>query len=71
MSGLLDAYCGRIGYTGPRAPKLDVLCAVHVLHPAAIAFESIDPFMGRGVTIDAEAVRAKLLGGRRGGYCHE
>ena len=71
MSALLDAYCARIGYAGPRAPTLEVLRALHALHPAAIAFESIDPFLGRGVMIDPDAVRAKLLGARRGGYCHE
>lgn len=68
---LLDLYCARVGYAGPRAPTLDVLRALQALHPAAIAFESIDPFMGRGVRIDAGSVQAKLLGARRGGYCHE
>jgi len=71
MPELLDAYCARIGYTGPRVPTLAVLRDLQVLHPAVIAFESIDPFMGRTVRIDPVSVQAKLLGGRRGGYCHE
>lgn len=71
MSVLLDAYCARVGYTGPRAATLDVLRALQAVHPAVIAFESIDPFMGRGVRIDADSVRGKLLDARRGGYCHE
>lgn len=67
----LDAYCARIGYDGPRAPTLDVLRALHVLHPAAIPFEAIDVLTGRGVDLAPAAVEAKLVHGRRGGYCFE
>jgi len=71
MSDLLDTYFARVGYTGPRAVTLEVLHALQGLHPAVIAFESLDPFMGRPVPIDPASVRAKLLGERRGGYCYE
>ena len=39
----LDAYFRRIGYTGPRTATLETLRAIHALHPAAIAFENLDP----------------------------
>lgn len=67
----LDAYFARIGYSGPREPTLDVLRALHALHPAAIPFEAIDCLLDRGVDIAPEAVDAKLIHGRRGGYCFE
>lgn len=67
----LDAYCARIGYTGPRKPTLATLRAIHALHPAAIPFENLDPLLGRPVSLEREAVAEKLLRQRRGGYCFE
>lgn len=67
----LAAYFARIGYTGSNEPTLAVLRELHARHPARIAFEGLDPFLGRPVEIDPAAVRAKLVHGRRGGYCHE
>lgn len=67
----LAAYCRRIGYSGPLEPTLDVLRALTELHPAAIPFEAIDVLLDRGVDISPEAVDAKLIGRRRGGYCYE
>ena len=45
----LDAYCARIGYTGPREPTLAVLSALHALQPAAMPFENLDPLLERPV----------------------
>lgn len=67
----LDAYCARIGYDGPREPTLAVLRDIHLRHPAAIPFENIDPLLGRPVPLELAALEAKLVGGRRGGYCFE
>lgn len=67
----LDAYCARIGYDGPRQPTLATLRALHALHPAAIPFEAFDVLLGQGVDISPDAVDAKLMGARRGGYCFE
>jgi N-hydroxyarylamine O-acetyltransferase len=67
----LAAYFARIGHSGPAEPTLAVLRDLHALHPAAIAFEGLDPFLGRPVPLDPAAVRAKLVQGHRGGYCHE
>jgi N-hydroxyarylamine O-acetyltransferase len=72
MTGIdLSAYFARIGYPSPAAPTLAVLRDLHARHPAAIAFEGLDPFLGRPVPIDPAAVQAKLVHGRRGVYCHE
>ncbi|MBN4664371.1 arylamine N-acetyltransferase [Pandoraea nosoerga] len=66
-----ERYFQRIGYTGPRAATLDVLRAVHALHPRAIPFENLDPIRGRPVEVDLPSVAAKLVDRERGGYCFE
>jgi N-hydroxyarylamine O-acetyltransferase len=71
MEADLDAYFARIGYDGPRTAELSTLRALHALHPAAIPFEAIDVLLDRGVDLTPEAVDAKLIHGRRGGYCFE
>jgi len=70
-TGWLDRYLARIDYRGERAPTLDVLRELHRLHPFAIPFENLDPFAGRHVALDVDALAAKLVGQRRGGYCFE
>lgn len=68
---LLDAYCARIGYAGPRTPTLDTLRALQQLHPAAIPFEAIDVLLDRGISLAPADIDAKLIDGLRGGYCFE
>lgn len=67
----VDQYLRRIGYDGDRAPTLDTLRAIHRLHPEAIAFENLDPLLGRPVTYEPGALHAKLVSGGRGGWCFE
>lgn len=67
----LDAYFDRIGHSGRRAPSLETLRDIHLAHPQAIPFENLDPFLGRPVHLDSESLQAKLIHGRRGGYCYE
>jgi N-hydroxyarylamine O-acetyltransferase len=68
---LLDAYLRRIAYDGPREPTLATLAAVCAAHPAAIPFENLDALLGRVPRLAPEALLAKLVGQRRGGYCYE
>ncbi|MDR6477826.1 N-hydroxyarylamine O-acetyltransferase [Burkholderia sp. OAS925] len=67
----LDNYFARIGYAGPRAPTLEVLQAIHRLHPRAIPFENLNPLTRRAVKLDLESVETKLVDDHRGGYCFE
>lgn len=67
----LDAYLDRIGYSGTRFPSLRTLEGIHLLHPQAIPFENLDPFLGRPVGLDVDALQEKLVRSRRGGYCYE
>src|SRR5215469_12971876 len=67
----LDAYFRRIGYAGPARPDLATLTSLQAHHVAAIPFESLDPLLGRPVSLELDALQAKLVGSRRGGYCFE
>jgi N-hydroxyarylamine O-acetyltransferase len=67
----LDAYLARIGFAGLRPATLATLRQVHALHPSAIPFDSLDPWLGRPVSLDIAALEAKLVGEGRGGYCYE
>ena len=67
----LAAYLDRIGYSGPVAPDLRTLRALHAHHVAAIAFENIDPMVRRTPDLSARGLMAKLVHGGRGGYCYE
>ena len=67
----LQAYCRRIGYGGPLEPTLKTLRALQAHHVAAIPFEAIDVLLDRRIDISPAAVDAKLIAGRRGGYCYE
>ena len=67
----LAGYFARIGYTGPTDPTLSLLRELCSRHLTAIPFECLDPFLGHAVELDPAALQAKLVGSRRGGYCHE
>jgi N-hydroxyarylamine O-acetyltransferase len=62
----LDAYFARIGWRG--APELAGLLDHHM---RAIPFENFDVLIGRPPRLALEALEAKLVGARRGGYCYE
>ena len=75
----LEAYLGRIGLpavaaAGPRDKTdaaLNTLRALHEAHVAAIPFENLDILLGRPIRLDLASLQAKLVAGRRGGYCFE
>jgi N-hydroxyarylamine O-acetyltransferase len=67
----VDAYFRRIGYEGGRAPTLETLRALQLLHPQSIPFEDLDPLLGRPVLLDPASLERKLVHEGRGGYCYE
>ncbi len=71
MTPDLNAYFARIGYSGVRESSHSVLSSLHKLHPSTIPFENLDPLLSRPVHIDLASIEAKLVRGRRGGYCYE
>jgi N-hydroxyarylamine O-acetyltransferase len=67
----LDVYLERIDYRGTPEPTLATLQGVHRAHLASIPFENIDVRLGRPIGLDLKTLQAKLVAGRRGGYCFE
>ncbi len=67
----LDAYCARIGYDGPRTPTLETLNDLMSAHVQRVPFENLDVLLGRGISLEPEALHRKLIDERRGGYCFE
>jgi N-hydroxyarylamine O-acetyltransferase len=73
MSIDLAAYLARVGVdpaavARPDRAALDTLILAHL---RAIPFENLDIVLGRPIHVDLERVFAKLVTGRRGGYCFE
>lgn len=48
-----------------------MLSALVLRHAQSIAFENLDPFLGRSVSLDPQAVETKLVQQHRGGWCFE
>ena len=67
----LRRYLARIGLAAAPAPTLNGLAELQAAHIAAIPFEALDALTGAGVDIGTDAVAAKLIDRRRGGYCFE
>jgi N-hydroxyarylamine O-acetyltransferase len=61
-----EAYLRRIGLRDS-----PTVCAVHRAHVTSIPFENLDPHRGIEVSLEPEAIEAKLVGAGRGGYCFE
>ncbi len=67
----LDAYCARVGYRGELRPTRKVLEGLHLAHATHVPFENLDIWLGRPIRLDLESLQAKIVHGRRGGYCFE
>ena len=67
----LDAYLTRIGFEGEQPPTPDTLARLHRAHALTIPFENLDILLGRPILLDLPSLQAKLVDGRRGGYCFE
>lgn len=67
----LNAYLRRIDYAGSLEPSPSVLEALHLAHATRIPFENLDILLGRPILLDVDSLQAKLVTGRRGGYCFE
>jgi N-hydroxyarylamine O-acetyltransferase len=67
----LDAYLARIRLPARVTRDAEGLVRLQRAHRQAIPFENLDVILGRGVAIDSAGVFAKLVTGRRGGFCFE
>lgn len=67
----LDAYQARTGYDGPLDVSTTTLEGLYDAHQDAIPFENVTALLGGGVPLGLDALQAKMVRRRRGGYCHE
>lgn len=67
----LDAYLQRVRLVRPETADVTGLEVLQRAHRLTIPFENLDVRMGRAIAIDSNAVFAKLVTARRGGYCFE
>jgi N-hydroxyarylamine O-acetyltransferase len=67
----LERYLARIGFEGTPRADLDTLRHLHRAHLETIPYENLDVQLGRGVSLELPSVYAKLVEGRRGGWCYE
>lgn len=66
-----DIYLQRVSYDGTTAPTADTLKALCHAQLHTIPFENFDIQLGRGISLNPEAIFEKLVLKRRGGYCFE
>lgn len=71
MSLDIDRYFERIGWGGNTRPTLDTLTGLLKAQMSSIPFENLDVLLHRPVRLDLDAIEAKLVVARRGGYCFE
>jgi N-hydroxyarylamine O-acetyltransferase len=65
------AYARRIGHEGPLAPTAEVLRMLHLAHLRTVPFENLDIHLGRPIELSVDALLAKVVERRRGGFCYE
>jgi N-hydroxyarylamine O-acetyltransferase len=66
-----DAYLRRIDAVRPAAPTTQALHDVHLAHLLAVPFENLSIHLGEDIELTEEALAAKVVGARRGGFCYE
>lgn len=69
----IDAYLKRINYSysGARDASLETLRGLHSAHVFSVPFENLDIHLGKGISLEPDAIFDKIVGNRRGGYCYE
>lgn len=67
----VEAYLKRINYHGSREPNTETLRALQVAHLLTVPFENLSIHAGEPIVLDEEALYAKIVARRRGGFCYE
>src|SRR5262245_20984873 len=66
-----ESYLRHLDTSAPQRPDLAGLDRLIAAHQRRVAFENVDVLLDRPIHIDADAVFAKVVERRRGGYCYE
>jgi N-hydroxyarylamine O-acetyltransferase len=67
----VQSYLARINYAGPTAPTAETLRALHLAHLRTVPFENLSIHAGEPIVLEDEALFAKIVERRRGGFCYE
>lgn len=67
----LDAFCRRIGYSGPIGADLVTLSGLQRAFVLSVPFENIDIRIGRPLRLEVGWLFEKIVSERRGGFCFE
>ena len=65
----VDAYLQRMNYDGPRTLTAETLRQLQLAHLLAVPFENLSIHYGEPIVLNDEALFAKIVEGRRGGFC--
>lgn len=76
MAGTINAplarrYLDRLGISTVPPPTLDGLRVLHAAHLDQVPFENLSIHLGEEIVLDPEALVAKIVDRRRGGFCYE
>ncbi|MFI9102526.1 arylamine N-acetyltransferase [Streptomyces fildesensis] len=66
-----DAYLSRIGAERPAVPDAAALRDLQLRHLLTVPFENLSIHLGEEIVLTHEALLAKVVGARRGGFCYE
>lgn len=67
----INTYLRRINYHGSLAPTAQTLRELQVAHLLSVPFENLSIHAGQPIVLNDEALFAKIVDGRRGGFCYE
>lgn len=67
----INAYLERIDYHGSLEPTAETLRALQVAHLLAVPFENLSIHAAEPIVLEDEALFAKIVEHRRGGFCYE
>jgi N-hydroxyarylamine O-acetyltransferase len=67
----IKAYLERINYYGSLAPTAETLRGLQVAHLLAVPFENLSIHARQPIILEDEALFAKIVENRRGGFCYE
>ena len=67
----IEAYLKRINYSGSLEPTAETLRALQAAHLLAVPFENLSIHAGEPIVLNEDALFAKIIENKRGGFCYE
>ena len=67
----IKSYLARINYHGSLVPSAETLRDLQLAHLLAVPFENLSIHAGEPIVLSDEALFAKIVERRRGGFCYE